>query len=80
MKKNVFIIMCRPCTTQGYLNSRIVSVHETKKSALEVFDSLRYGHIANGNNVRISKKNERKMYVTTDTFTVCYEIEIHKCV
>lgn len=80
MEKKVFIIMCRQCTTQGHLNSRIVSVHETKKAALDVFNSLKYGHITNGNDVRISVTNEQRMFVTTDTCTVSYEIEIHKIV
>lgn len=80
MNTNVYIIMYRRHYHGRLFNCRVVSAHTSKKAALSMLESLKYGHLNNFDDVQMDKKNELKMYVTSDTMKFEYEIEILKCV
>lgn len=80
MNKKVYIIMYRSHYHGRFFNCRVISVHANKKDALSMLESIKYGHLLNYGTVQIDKKNDLKIYVTTDTMKFEYEIEIHKCV
>lgn len=78
MNTKVYILMYRSFTGKKLIDCKVHSVHATKESAILMLEALKYGHLHNFNDVKTDKKNEFKIYITSDTMQAEYEIEIHK--
>lgn len=78
MSTKAYILMYRSYSNDRLQNCKVVSVHATMKSALLVLDALKYGYTNNFDDVQVDKNNELKIYVTSDTKEIEYEIEIHE--